>query len=456
MTWMKGAVMVMMMMAAVSAAADTKAADALCQQYAPSSLSRPEALKTKHCDESKEMTANRRKLCHAIVGSQGHASSGVGEWSGTLTTFQAPKKSPAMGSSGEFFLQFCVNPSTNASNPKDVLCSVVDVNGSVPFSVIPGYEIFVVQTVTNEVRTWGAPSVVDWGNQDDYCRSIHCFDFDQYGDIRGEHFQMQWAFSPICYANKYSEIDDKCVDKDAPISLPCASLGGPSALKSLDRPQCASPGADPQFSCDLESNCPCKDKWGCERHLASPEPKTFIASTNPHGRPKGHVFLTQEGSLTTYCGAKQVKTKLQGYMNPSWNADNYYGGLPMWLSAVLCVALGGLFFLLWVIFFWSAGKKKTVIDDDDEDWGDDEEQKRDEDMENTPFIVDNMPRDVIYRCPKCSERIENLAEECFCPGCGDVLNQVLVVDPSTNSARIRKNGSLDSQKLQSISAYTPA
>merc|ERR1719408_35183 len=133
-------------------------------------------------------------------------------------------------------------------------------------------------------------------------------------------------------------------------------------------------------------------------------------------------------------------------MNPSWNADNYYGGLPMWMTASVCLVLGGLFFSAWVMFFYSTRKKKNMIEDD----GDDEEEEK-VDL-HQPFLYNVPDEQILYRCTKCSAKVTNLAEEYFCSVCGTVLTTVLVVDPKAGTSRIRKNHYADRIHERSISA----
>jgi len=422
-------------------------ADQLCQKFSPSTQA--EALQDKHCENVEE--ENLKKICKAIVGSQGYDSSKMSEWSGTLKTIAASKGSDAMNNAGNFFLQFCVNPSTPQSNPKDVLCDVpaptiskrrylpslspTPVPGPTPTPApdpdpqsIPGYEIFVVQTLTDDVEAWGPPETSKFGTKT--CQSLQCFHFNQYGPVEGDHFEMLWTFDPICY-----DLSEQCADEDRPAAKKCSEVASDVMYQIFDRPICESKTSMPKLSCKSDSDCPCKDFWGCDRHMATPEQNLYVAALNPHGKPKGHVLLTQRGSLNSHCGKESAKTQLQGYMNPSWNSDNYYGGLPLWLNASICLVLGGLFFAAWAVFFWSTKKKKNIKDEDDDVEEDDEEKI---DL-HQPFLYNVPDSQVTYRCTKCSAQVTNLAEECFCSVCGTVLKTVLVVDPKAGTSRIRKN-----------------
>lgn len=410
------------------------AGDLLCRKYAPSNA-KAETLKYSHCQT---ITSNAlRELCEDIVGSSGYGASGEGQWSGALKAISASKDSGAYGKHGVFFYQFCVNPSTPSSNPTDVICDIPDEYGaptptptpspqpSAPQD-IPGYEIFVVETITGKVEKWGDPGTTEWGNPT--CQMIHCFSFDQYGPVDGKKHQLLWTFDPVCY-----DMEQQCVDKDRPVMLKCSEIAEYVEDLTFDRPTCKDAQSMPSLGCN--SNCVCKDVWGCENHLASPEEHLFIAQTDPTGKPRGHILLTQHGSLNTHCGKMKSTSQLQGYMNPSWSADNYYGGLPAWLTAILCLALGGMFFGAWVLFFWSARKKANRFDAADD--GSKDSSKEQE--EHRPFIYNLPPNRVKYCCTHCMEEIPNLTDYRFCPGCSRLLEDVLVVDPSsTSSGRIRQ------------------
>ena len=170
--------------------------DALCRSFSPSTQA--EALKESHCENIVE--ENLKRICKSIAADSGHDSSKVGEWSGTLKTIAASKGSGAIDNAGTFFFQFCVNPSTPQSNPKNVLCDIpAPTRSETPLTfpaspspapgptptpapdpepqAIPGYEIFVVQTLTDDVKAWGPPGKSKFGSKHT-CQSLHCFRFD--------------------------------------------------------------------------------------------------------------------------------------------------------------------------------------------------------------------------------------------------------------------------------------